>query len=120
MNKVRIGFLLPHYSCHSRSFMPIVVRMLAESGAVVDVIHPLTEMRDLSKVSIEHDLYVLRHTSGLSLSLAGALHELGAVMRSEEHTSELQSRVDLVCRLLLEKKKKKKQMQDHAVRCAEL
>src|SRR5438105_12887436 len=26
--------------------------------------------------------------------------------RSEEHTSELQSRVDLVCRLLLEKKKK--------------
>src|SRR5690349_24229429 len=29
--------------------------------------------------------------------------------RSEEHTSELQSRRDLVCRLLLEKKKKKKQ-----------
>src|SRR5438105_8205358 len=28
-----------------------------------------------------------------------------AVPRSEEHTSELQSRVDLVCRLLLEKKK---------------
>src|SRR5438105_9822365 len=27
--------------------------------------------------------------------------------RSEEHTSELQSRVDLVCRLLLEKKNKK-------------
>src|SRR5699024_11405120 len=31
------------------------------------------------------------------------------VTRSEEHTSELQSRFDLVCRLLLEKKKKKKQ-----------
>src|SRR5687768_17737919 len=31
---------------------------------------------------------------------------LGA--RSEEHTSELQSRLHLVCRLLLEKKKKKK------------
>src|SRR5438105_10896692 len=30
-----------------------------------------------------------------------------ATLRSEEHTSELQSRVDLVCRLLLEKKKKK-------------
>src|SRR5207247_6316520 len=29
-------------------------------------------------------------------------------VRSEEHTSELQSRVDLVCRLLLEKKKTKK------------
>src|SRR5204863_7671567 len=31
--------------------------------------------------------------------------------RSEEHTSELQSRRDLVCRLLLEKKKKKKKLQ---------
>src|SRR5437868_11113063 len=30
------------------------------------------------------------------------------ITRSEEHTSELQSRFDLVCRLLLEKKKKKK------------
>src|SRR2546422_5214271 len=30
------------------------------------------------------------------------------VRRSEEHTSELQSRLHLVCRLLLEKKKKKK------------
>src|SRR5207247_9991622 len=29
----------------------------------------------------------------------------GLLARSEEHTSELQSRVDLVCRLLLEKKK---------------
>src|SRR5690606_23281255 len=34
-----------------------------------------------------------------------------AAGRSEEHTSELQSRENLVCRLLLEKKKKKKQDQ---------
>src|SRR5438034_11037845 len=32
----------------------------------------------------------------------------GGVRRSEEHTSELQSHSDLVCRLLLEKKKKKR------------
>ena len=32
--------------------------------------------------------------------------------RSEEHTSELQSRFDLVCRLLLEKKKKKKKRKE--------
>src|SRR5437867_7568542 len=32
----------------------------------------------------------------------------GVLERSEEHTSELQSPYDLVCRLLLEKKKKKK------------
>src|SRR3989442_9149786 len=35
------------------------------------------------------------------------LRELDYVQRSEEHTSELQSRPHLVCRLLLEKKKKK-------------
>src|SRR6266496_4625035 len=33
--------------------------------------------------------------------------------RSEEHTSELQSRRDLVCRLLLEKKKKKQKKQNN-------
>src|SRR5687768_17962743 len=34
-------------------------------------------------------------------------------LRSEEHTSELQSRLHLVCRLLLEKKKNKKQQIRH-------
>src|SRR6266436_8001095 len=34
--------------------------------------------------------------------------------RSEEHTSELQSRLHLVCRLLLEKKKKKQHPTSHA------
>src|SRR2546421_4691535 len=38
--------------------------------------------------------------------LCGALRQRRAPVRSEEHTSELQSRSDLVCRLLLEKKKK--------------
>src|SRR2546422_6814826 len=45
------------------------------------------------------------------LLAAGAVQpaQLG---RSEEHTSELQSRLHLVCRLLLEKKKKKNKL-DH-------
>src|SRR2546427_5742712 len=34
------------------------------------------------------------------------------LVRSEEHTSELQSQSNLVCRLLLEKKKKKKEQDD--------
>src|SRR2546421_1823615 len=36
--------------------------------------------------------------------------------RSEEHTSELQSRSDLVCRLLLEKKKKKQIQIQHKIK----
>src|SRR6266480_8078325 len=41
-----------------------------------------------------------------SSSPAGSPPTPGAWPRSEEHTSELQSHVNLVCRLLLEKKKK--------------
>src|SRR6266704_5292175 len=44
---------------------------------------------------------------GLSLLVVLAW-PAAALVRSEEHTSELQSRFDLVCRLLLEKKKKNK------------
>src|SRR5207249_9048360 len=40
-------------------------------------------------------------------------HSLKSSQRSEEHTSELQSRFDLVCRLLLEKKKKNKKYITH-------
>src|SRR5258706_10617725 len=39
--------------------------------------------------------------------ISGTLGEERAIERSEEHTSELQSLTNLVCRLLLEKKKKK-------------
>src|SRR5580698_6629095 len=45
--------------------------------------------------------------AALAIRTARPMH--GAISpRSEEHTSELQSHVNLVCRLLLEKKKKKK------------
>src|SRR5690349_24237474 len=50
-------------------------------------------------------------TTGLRMKRsvkAEGVEEEEDFMRSEEHTSELQSRRDLVCRLLLEKKKKKK------------
>src|SRR5256885_4911078 len=42
---------------------------------------------------------------------------VGLILRSEEHTSELQSPCNLVCRLLLEKKKTNKYVELHAV-CA--
>src|SRR5699024_12523247 len=42
--------------------------------------------------------------AGEGAPFAGEQDEWQALLRSEEHTSELQSRFDLVCRLLLEKK----------------
>src|SRR5690242_21328760 len=55
----------------------------------------------------------LREAHNAEAYIAGELHTsqtntiTNAIDRSEEHTSELQSHVNLVCRLLLEKKKKK-------------
>src|SRR5260221_10585067 len=60
-----------------------------------------------------------RRITVVQRAMAGAREHIGAgrnraqdvlarLGRSEEHTSELQSHSDLVCRLLLEKKKKKK------------
>src|SRR3712207_7928290 len=43
----------------------------------------------------------------VGIGLAGAAGAADEPVRSEEHTSELQSRQYLVCRLLLEKKKKR-------------
>src|SRR5205809_2636116 len=44
-------------------------------------------------------------------------HDTGSTWgRSEEHTSELQSRLHLVCRLLLEKKKKNKFSPDYPLK----
>src|SRR2546422_7373806 len=46
---------------------------------------------------------------GVGYDLAAQFY-FWASQRSEEHTSELQSRLHLVCRLLLEKKKKRKKL----------
>src|SRR5687768_17654003 len=53
---------------------------------------------------------------GGSVIPAGFSDAPGCQSRSEEHTSELQSRLHLVCRLLLEKKKKKKKSEEYSVK----
>src|SRR5207249_11807670 len=91
---------------------------------------PTRRSSDLAEKSSKHDavafaqlmwpaqiigfvaLIAVAGTSNRSLVLAlpfiaaWAFSPVIAFYRSEEHTSELQSRFDLVCRLLLEKKKK--------------
>src|SRR6266849_10849937 len=56
-----------------------------------------------------HDALPIYASKGVMQHSVGQFGQAGAECRrrSEEHTSELQSRVDLVCRLLLEKKKKR-------------
>src|SRR5690349_23977190 len=67
--------------------------------------HPEVDREDLAALAP-----LLDPEGGHHRQRVGAVDEdrdRGRVRRSEEHTSELQSRRDLVCRLLLEKKKKK-------------
>src|SRR5438270_2477029 len=62
-------------------------------------------------------------TTGIQVSMLIQLREFSASdileaesARSEEHTSELQSQSNLVCRLLLEKKKAQKQRREYQVK----
>jgi len=57
-----------------------VMRSLADRGAVTELIHLQDQVVDLSTVRVEHDLYVLKSTNGLGLSIAGALHAQGAAI----------------------------------------
>src|SRR5690606_14778860 len=71
--------------------------------------------REITKNAI---LNAIQNPRGIDLALVNAQQarrildrlvgfELSPILRSEEHTSELQSRENLVCRLLLEKKKRR-------------
>src|SRR2546429_5966374 len=63
-----------------------------------------TLFRSLTEIMMSQDFHDLTgQVIARVVSLAADLED-----RSEEHTSELQSRLHLVCRLLLEKKKKNK------------
>jgi ribosomal protein S6--L-glutamate ligase len=88
MKTLRIGFLLPRTSLHGRNYMCLVMQALAAAGADVDIVYPVDHPVDVSHVRVEHDLYVLRKTSGLAFSLAGALHQLGAAVVNPYPVSE--------------------------------
>src|SRR5437763_8765703 len=80
MTPVRIGFLTRWFKPETRSSVPLVMQALAEAGAIVDVIHPVAGMSDLSQLRVQHDLYVLKQMSGLAVSIAGVLHLQGAAI----------------------------------------
>src|SRR5438094_6622466 len=81
-----------------RSTPPRVISFFFSCSAVRRDLHSFPTRRS-------SDLVIRHHYPGLSY--ASWYHELCRRTRSEEHTSELQSPYDLVCRLLLEKKKQR-------------
>src|SRR6266853_6060352 len=68
-----------------------------------------TATTEIYTLSLHDALPICRHANEMSdTSSATPIQPLRPPFRSEEHTSELQSQSNLVCRLLLEKKKTKK------------
>src|SRR5690554_7007954 len=116
-----------------RTTAPNVQAVMARHGLVLsadDRVLPSLKAKvtEGMEIKVERGVSLLLSVDGEELSLRTAPEKLGEVLakagvtlgpldktslRSEEHTSELQSRPHLVCRLLLEKKKKKKKTQDY-------
>src|SRR5699024_11873951 len=65
-------------------------------------------MKTWRQKAISYPQWAGAHLSPGKRRMCSGNGSCGNWKRSEEHTSELQSRFDLVCRLLLEKKKKNK------------
>src|SRR5687768_17208698 len=105
------------YGPHEFTSMPVLVPDIAERCLVVNGVaktYAMTGWRvgwmigpqDVIKAATNMQSHATSNVANVSqrAALAAVSGDLSAVARSEEHTSELQSRLHLVCRLLLEKK----------------
>src|SRR5699024_2538880 len=91
-NKLPIIYINDHYGLWQADFKKIIEHCKnGNSKEIIDALKP-----------DEQDYFLIKpmHSAFFQTPLQSLL------TRSEEHTSELQSRFDLVCRLLLEKKNK--------------
>ncbi len=76
---MKIGILMmEHSKTRKQSVMPDVVQILTDWGVTVDLIYPEQQLVDVANIRAEHDLYVLKASSNLAMSMAGALHAIGA------------------------------------------
>lgn len=70
--------MLRHAPTRKSVIMSVVVRLLVKWGATVERIYREERVTDLAPLKVEHDLYVLKSSTELALSLAGALQAMGA------------------------------------------
>src|SRR3712207_7328147 len=90
------------------TLFPYTTLFRSDMDGLTIVRHPL----------VQHKLTLLRNRNSSTQLFRAVVRETATLLcyevthdRSEEHTSELQSRQYLVCRLLLEKKKKKHRLE---------
>src|SRR2546427_4788953 len=91
---------------------PVLYAALAEAG-----VFPVSRLLTLRQFGSELEGHPTPLVPGVDAATGSLGQGLSVGARSEEHTSELQSQSNLVCRLLLEKKKKKKVSQTDCEIC---
>jgi len=78
---MKVGILMmEHAKVRQQSVMPQVVQILTDWGVKVDLIYPEQELIDVANIRVEHELYILKASSPLAMSMAAALHAIGAKM----------------------------------------
>src|SRR2546428_7066457 len=82
--------------------MAAAFQQLSARGVKVDLICPEKQMLDLAAVTVQSDLYILKSGTELALSLAGALHALGAVTLNPYPTVAMMRNKIIVTRMLQE------------------
>src|SRR5260221_10586146 len=84
------------------TLFPYTTLFRSDQSVLQGLVRPLDPTLRLARIGADNlDVESVESTAELGHAVAA-----GRANRSEEHTSELQSHSDLVCRLLLEKKKK--------------
>src|SRR5438034_6424556 len=94
-------------------FFSYLQQMKADLISILKKEYQIHTILNKFQSSLQLELRQLQTFSKIMSELKSEVSRLKSILsqkkkRSEEHTSELQSHSDLVCRLLLEKKKKKK------------
>src|SRR5699024_11462463 len=95
--------LLLHVRTHPRTVSIVVLQERNHRGTNGDHL-TRRNVNEVNTISVSH-----ANIAVLEANLNAVINDVALGVRSEEHTSELQSRFDLVCRLLLEKKKTRNQ-----------
>src|SRR2546430_12725589 len=98
MKNMRVFRFLKNLGLISRLMIAVGVAIVAGGGVQTVLL--------VAEGAAEHSARLLREQKETLLFLAPLVADQ-ALVRSEEHTSELQSQSNIVCRLLLEKKKNK-------------